>query len=67
MLNEFQVFRAMTHELSMNDVQAPITLAPPEVRKIIERVLQAEKDKLYMKIPRNINDDILKIIKEEVQ
>jgi hypothetical protein len=51
----------------MNNVQEPILLAAPEVRKIIERVLQAEKDKLYMKIPRNINDDILKIIKEEVQ
>ena len=57
----------MTNEDSMNDVQEPIALAPPEVRKIIERVLQAEKDKLYMKIPRNINDDILKIVKEEVQ
>lgn len=51
----------------LNNVQEPITSAPPEVRRIIERVLQAEKDKLYMKIPRNINDDILKIIKEEVQ
>lgn len=57
----------MTYEQSMNDVQEPITSAPPEVRQIIERVLQAEKDKLYMKVPRNINDDILKIIKEEVQ
>jgi hypothetical protein len=37
------------------------------VRKIIERVLQAEKDKLYMRQPRHINDDILKIVKEEVQ
>ncbi len=57
----------MTNEDSMNDIQEPIASAPPEVRKIIERVLQAEKDKLYMKIPRNINDDILKIVKEEVQ
>lgn len=57
----------MTYEQSMDDVQEPITNAPPEVRQIIERVLQAEKDKLYMKVPRNINDDILKIIKEEVQ
>jgi len=57
----------MTYGQSMNDVQEPITSAPPEVRQIIERVLQAEKDKLYMKVPRNINDDILKIIKEEVQ
>lgn len=53
--------------IGLSDVHEPITNAPPEVRQIIERVLQAEKDKLYMKIPRNINDDILKIIKEEVQ
>lgn len=57
----------MTEEPSINDVQEPITNAPPEIRRIIERVLQTEKDKLYMKAPRNINDDILKIIKEEVQ
>lgn len=55
-----------THD-DLGGVQEPITSAPPEVRRIIERVLQAEKDKLYMKFPRNINDDILKIIKEEVQ
>ncbi|HEY9637214.1 MAG TPA: hypothetical protein V6D14_27690 [Coleofasciculaceae cyanobacterium] len=53
--------------VGLSDVQEPITSAAPEVRRIIERVLQAEKDKLYMKHPRNINDDILKIIKEEVQ
>lgn len=53
--------------IDLGDVQEPIISAPPEVRQIIERVLQAEKDKLYMKFPRNINDDILIIIKEEVQ
>lgn len=53
--------------IGLDDVQEPITSAPPEVRRIIERVLQAEKDKLYMKNPRNINDDILKIVKEQVQ
>ena len=53
--------------INLNDVQEPITSAPPEVRRIIERVLQTEKDRLYMKSPRNINDDILKIVKEEVQ
>lgn len=56
----------MTKELSMSDVQEPIATAPPEVRRIIERVLKAERDKLYMKNPRHINDDILTIIKEEV-
>ena len=53
--------------INLSDVQEPITSASPEVRQIIERVLQAEKDKLYMKFPRNINEDILKIIKEAVQ
>ena len=48
------------------DVLEPINNAPPEVRRIIEQVLQAEKDKLYMKIPKFINDDILNIIKQEV-
>lgn len=57
----------MSDEASMNDIQEPITSAPPEIRQMIERVLQAEKDKLYMRIPRNINDDILKIIKEAIQ
>ncbi len=57
----------MTQESSIDEVQEPITSAQPEVRQIIELVLQAEKDKLYMKNPRHINDDILKIVKEAVQ
>lgn len=52
---------------TVGDVEEPILSASPEVRRIIERVLQAEKDKLHLLTPRNINDDILKIIKEEVQ
>ncbi|NEP82201.1 MAG: hypothetical protein F6K17_15240 [Okeania sp. SIO3C4] len=50
----------------LNSIQEPITTAPPEVKQIIGRVLQLEKDRLYKKTPR-INDDILKIIKEAVQ
>jgi hypothetical protein len=57
----------VTNEPNLNDVQEPITSAPPEVRQIIERVLQAEKDKLHSKRPHNINDDILKIVKEAIQ
>lgn len=49
------------------DVQEPIISAPPEIREIVERVLLEEKDKLYMKNPRYINDDILKIIKEVIK
>jgi hypothetical protein len=58
----------MTNENSNIDrVQEPIITATPEVRQIIEKVLQLEKDKLYLKAPRNINDDVLKIVKEVIQ
>jgi len=51
----------------MNDVQEPITSAPPEVREIIERVWQVEKGRLDKKSLSHINDDILKIVKEVVR
>lgn len=51
----------------LSSIQEPITTAPAEVKQIIEQVLKLEKDKLYLKIPRNINEDILKIIKTVVQ
>jgi hypothetical protein len=38
----------------------------PEVRQIIERVLQLERDRLDRKKNSPINDDILKIIKEAI-
>ena len=50
-----------------NHVQQPITSAPPEIKEIIQQVLQLEKDKLYLKTPRNINEDILNIIKQVIQ
>ena len=57
----------MTPESNHNHVQQPITDAPPEVKEIIKQVLQLEKDKLYLKTPRNINEDILNIIKQVIQ
>jgi hypothetical protein len=51
----------------INKVQEPIIQASPEVREIIEKVLKLEKDKLYQKNLRHINDDILKIIKDVVR
>lgn len=57
----------MSLESNASDIQEPISSASPEVRQIIERVLQLEKEKLYQKSPRNINDDILRIIKEVIQ
>lgn len=57
----------MATDSNINNVQEPITNAAPEVREIIERVLKLEKDKLYLRTPRNINDDVIKIIKEVIQ
>ncbi|MGA9380084.1 MAG: hypothetical protein WBV73_15075 [Phormidium sp.] len=57
----------MSEELNLSYVQEPITSAPPEVRQIIDRVRQAEKDKLYMKTPYKINEDILLIVKDVIR
>jgi hypothetical protein len=57
----------MNNDTNIDRVQEPIVNAPPEVRQIIEKVLQLEKDKLYLKAPRNINDDVLRIVKEVIQ
>ncbi|MBR8831194.1 MAG: hypothetical protein N5P05_002960 [Chroococcopsis gigantea SAG 12.99] len=51
----------------MDTVNEPIVTASPEIRTIIERVLTLEKGKLYQKNLRNINDDVLTIIKEVIQ
>ncbi|PSO80631.1 MAG: hypothetical protein BRC45_13365 [Cyanobacteria bacterium QS_5_48_63] len=60
-------FYVMTNEPNFNNAQEPITEASPEVHQILERTLQVEKDKIHLKTPRNINEDILKIIKEVIQ
>ncbi len=57
----------MTQKSDNNYVQEPITDAPLEIREIIQQVLQLEKDKLYLKTPRNINEEILNIIKQVIQ
>ncbi|GAL91829.1 MULTISPECIES: hypothetical protein [Microcystis] len=58
----------MTHpDNNLQNIQEPILNAPEDVRKIIDRVLKLERDKLYQRNPRNINDDVLMIIKEVIQ
>jgi hypothetical protein len=57
----------MASEISKDDVQKPITDASPEIQRIVKRVLQAEKDKLYMKRARYIADDLQKIVEEEIK
>lgn len=38
-----------------------------KIATVIERVLQAEQDKLHLKNPRGIREDIEDIIREEVE
>ncbi|MDJ0575031.1 MAG: hypothetical protein QNJ65_07670 [Xenococcaceae cyanobacterium MO_234.B1] len=55
-----------THS-ALDAIQEPITNAPPEVKTIIQQVLNLEKAKLYLKSPRNINEEILQIIKDVIK
>jgi hypothetical protein len=48
------------------DPMEPLESASPEVGRIIRRVLQLEKERLYQQRPQ-INADITQIIKEEIQ
>lgn len=50
----------------MKDVKEPINQAPPEVQNIIHRVLEAERQKLYLDRPHLVQD-VVNIIKEEVK
>lgn len=44
----------------------PLKREPKEIREIIARVLKLEGERLYQKQP-HVNEDIIKIIKEEIQ
>lgn len=54
-------------KLTTKDVQAPIETAPPEVQRIIQQVLEIEKDRLDRNDRGLVNADILRIVKEAVQ
>jgi hypothetical protein len=47
------------------DAFQPLKDGPQQVRNIIERVLKLEQERLYQHAPR-INDDVLRVIKEEI-
>jgi hypothetical protein len=57
----------MPKDNKLIQVQDPIHSAPPEVRQIIERVLELEKDRLDRNDRGVIHADILNIVKEAVQ
>jgi len=56
-----------TNNTNLDTITEPINQSPPEVRAIIKQVLQLEKERLYQKNLRHINDDILQIIKQNIQ
>ncbi len=56
-----------TNNGNLEKITEPINQLSPEVRAIIEQVLQLEKERLYQKNLRHINDDILQIIKQNIQ
>jgi hypothetical protein len=48
------------------DAFEPLKTGDPEIVRIIARVLTLEKERLYMRQP-HLNDDVLRIIKEEIK
>lgn len=50
----------------MRKVTEPIETAPPEIRRIIEKVLRLESARLNQSRP-HIIDDIVAIVKKEVK
>jgi hypothetical protein len=54
-------------KLTAKDVHKPIDTAPPEIRQIIQQVLEIEKDRLDRNERGLVNADILRIVKEAVQ
>lgn len=56
----------MTKKSDYIDVEAPVRDASPEVKRIIQKVLVMEKDKLYLDRPHVVSD-IVDIIKEEIK
>ena len=51
---------------SQEDIEAPITTAPPEVERIIREVIRLEKANLSSERPR-IRADVLRIIKDTIK
>ncbi|WP_069791594.1 hypothetical protein A5482_006240 [Cyanobacterium sp. IPPAS B-1200] len=56
-----------TSLINLDEINEPIQNAKPEVKSIIEQVLTLEKERLYNNNLRHINDDVLKIIKQNIQ
>jgi CHASE3 domain sensor protein len=56
----------VTDKSAKEDYLQPFNTASDEIKRIIKRVLNAEKDKIYLQRP-HIMDDLINIIKEEIK
>ncbi|GBO55088.1 hypothetical protein APA_3138 [Pseudanabaena sp. lw0831] len=52
---------------SLSSIDEPFKNAPPEIQRIVTQVIKIEKDRLDKNELGRINEDILTIVKEEVQ
>jgi len=43
-----------------------VSVADSKLRRVRERILEAEKEKLHLDLARGINNDIEEIIREEI-
>ena len=59
--------REVAPDDTLANVQEPITSASPEVRQIIDRVLELEQERLDRNDRGLIQSEILNIVKESVQ
>lgn len=50
-----------------DDADIEVEISDRAIAQVQKRVLAAEKEKLDLKLPRGINDDIEQIIREEVE
>jgi hypothetical protein len=51
----------------MTQTELPDGVDAETAERAMRRILQAEKEKLYMDLPRGINDDIQAVIEDEVK
>lgn len=51
----------------MTEKELPEGVDEETIQRAMRRVLQAEKDKLHMDLPRGINNELQQIIEDEVQ
>jgi uncharacterized protein (DUF2267 family) len=54
-------------KISNKDINKDNEKIPESIKRLLVRIIEAEKDKLHMKNPNGIIQDIIKITKEEIK